>query len=320
MPDTDARSVWRIVPDPSGRTVTSTLDEMQADAAIVDTTTRTRSTIRPLTTARSNDIYPRGQITRADPQEGSSLQRHLRRGNLPAVRLAVIALLALAAPAAAQQVDKQVVISIAGPELKGGILSEITWDGGVLLIQGVFALPSGNLDAHYFVVPLEPVSVQKRTEQTAASLKYWKVKASRVSPTGIGQIVAKSDTKMPQFGIGSLERRVNDAVEMGGTQTKSILRLGSLTLLERDGPEPYDGETWSWSPAELNRIAYVDQKGDLWVATADGRHAQRLLKGDFTLPAWSDDGRAIAVAEHKKEGSWEISLVHLPEAFRRSDR
>jgi hypothetical protein len=104
---------------------------------------------------------------------------------------------------------------------------------------------------------------------------------------------------------------------MGGTQTKSLLRLGPLVLLERDGPEPYDGETWSWSPPELNRVAYVDAKGDLWIARADGRDARRLLRGDFTLPAWSEDGRMIAIAERKEGGRrWDISIVHLPEAYR----
>jgi hypothetical protein len=122
---------------------------------------------------------------------------------------------------------------------------------------------------------------------------------------------------MPHFGIGSLERRIGEAVEMGGTQTKSLLRLGPLVLLERDGPEPYDGETWSWSPPELNRVAYVDAKGDLWIARADGRDARRLLRGDFTLPAWSEDGRMIAIAERKEGGRrWDISIVHLPEAYR----
>ncbi|MCA1561136.1 MAG: hypothetical protein LC753_08640, partial [Acidobacteria bacterium] len=123
--------------------------------------------------------------------------------------------------------------------------------------------------------------------------------------------------KMPQFGIGSLERRIGDAVDLGGTQTKTQIRLGSLTLLERDGQEPYDGETWSWSPAPLNRIAYVDGKGDLWVARADGRNARRLMKGNFTLPAWSDDGRTIAVAERMDGGRrWEISVIHLPPDLR----
>jgi hypothetical protein len=122
---------------------------------------------------------------------------------------------------------------------------------------------------------------------------------------------------MPQFGIGSLERRLGEAHDMGGTQTKSVIRLGQLVLLEREGPEPYDGETWSWSPPELNRIAYVDGKGDLWTAMADGRRPTRVLKGDFTLPAWSPDGRSIAVAERKDGGRrWEISVVHLPASTR----
>ena len=61
----------------------------------------------------------------------------------------------------------------------------------------------------------------------------------------------------------------------------------------------------------------MDGKGDLWVASADGRNARRLLKGDFTLPAWSDDGKAIAVAEKKDGGRrWDISVVLLPEALR----
>jgi Tol biopolymer transport system component len=98
-----------------------------------------------------------------------------------------------------------------------------------------------------------------------------------------------------------------------------VLRLGDLLLLERSGAvPPYDGETWSWSPPELNRIAYVDQRGDLWVASADGRKPQRLIRGEFTLPAWSDDGRVIAVAERKNGGKrWEISVVQVPQELRK---
>ena len=83
---------------------------------------------------------------------------------------------------------------------------------------------------------------------------------------------------------------------------------------ERHGTiPPYDGEIWSWSPAELNRVAYVDGKGDLWIAHADGRDPQQVVRGNFTLPAWSDDGRLIAVAERKNGGKkWEISVITLP--------
>lgn len=211
----------------------------------------------------------------------------------------------------AQQAEKVLVLSISGPDLRDGIISEITWDGGALLLQGVFAQADGALKAQYFVIPTERVTLMRRDDQTQASLDYWRMKSSRVSPTGLGRISSKSDTQMPQFGIGNLERRIGDAVDMGGTQTRSMLRVGNLVILDRAGPEPYDGETWSWSPLELNKIAYVDGKGDLWIAGADGRGAKRILKGSFTLPAWSPDGRAIAIAERKDHRRWDISLVHL---------
>jgi Tol biopolymer transport system component len=85
-------------------------------------------------------------------------------------------------------------------------------------------------------------------------------------------------------------------------------------LYERHGvTAPYDGEVWSWAPPEMNRIAYVDKGGDLWMARVDGRDPQRVMKGNFTLPAWSEDGRMIAVAERKNGGKkWEISVVTLP--------
>jgi hypothetical protein len=232
--------------------------------------------------------------------------------------LTVLALSILAAlPLPAQQPDKQLVATITGPELRGGIVAALSWDGSVLILQGVFAEPGGELKAQYFVAAGDGMTIEKRDSQTERAERYWKMKASRLSPTGLGRIESASDTKMPMYGVGSLERRVGEAVDMGGTRTRSVLKLGSLIMLERDGAEPYDGETWSWSPAELNRIAYVDGKGDLWIARADGRDTRRLLRGDYTLPAWSEDGRTLAIAERKDGGRrWDVSVIHLPETLR----
>jgi hypothetical protein len=217
-----------------------------------------------------------------------------------------------------QAVERQHVLTITAAEIDGGVLSEITWDHGALLLQGAVANPVGSLSGRYVLVPAEGTTVARLTEQTPPSLEYWQRKAKRQSPTGLGAITSRSDSKMPMYGIAGLERRVGDAVDMGGMQQKIVLRLNKLVIHERDRPiEPYDGEVWSWSPAELNRIAYVDGRGDLWVAGADGRDSRRLLKGAFTLPAWSDDGKAIAVAEMKDGGRrWEISLVLLPPDLR----
>jgi len=239
------------------------------------------------------------------------------------ISAAVAVFCAALAPAGAEQViERQLVVTITPKELEGGILTEITWDNGALMLQGAVANPDGSLSGRYLVVPAKTTKLTQAKEQTDASLDYWLRKSKRMSPTGLGRIESGVDAKLPMYGIGGLERRIGDAVDMGGTQQKHTLRLNSLILFEREGGvEPYDGELWSWSPAELNRIAYVDGKGDLWIAAADGSTAARLLKGDFTLPAWSDDGSMIAVAEKKNGGRrWDVFVLMLPEPLRRAAR
>jgi Tol biopolymer transport system component len=228
--------------------------------------------------------------------------------------LLVVAALAAPLTAFAQSAEKQLVVTITSEQLKGGVVSEITWDGNVLVLQGVFAKPSGELDAQYFVLPARDVELQQRASHTEGSAKYWEMKSRRVSPTGIGTITIGKDAKMPMYGIASQEQRMYDATQMGGTQVLHATTLGSLLLNERDGPvPPYDGEVWSWSPPHLNRVAYTNKDGDLWIARADGRDPLRLVRGNFTLPAWSDDGQFIAVAERKNGGrKWEISIVTIP--------
>ena len=231
--------------------------------------------------------------------------------------LFAVALL-LPVQAIAQTAERQVIVTISAAELKGGVVSEIAWDKGTLMLQGVFANPDGSLSAQSFVSPAPNVALEQRKEHTSESLKYWDSKARTRSPTGIGQISMSSDAKLPMYGIASQGQRMSDAVSMGGTQKLHVVKLNGLTLYERSGDiPPYDGEVWSWSPAELNRIAYVNKDGDLWVARADGSGPERLLKGNFTLPAWSDDGKLIAVAERKNGGkTWEISVVTVPPRLR----
>ena len=179
------------------------------------------------------------------------------------------------------------------------------------------ALEKGQPKAHYFAVPGRGMELRALDALPPTVETYWKRKASRKSPTGLGTITLVSGSKLPMYGVASQEKRFADAMDMGGTQISHEFRIGTLVLHVRRDTAPYDGEIWSWSPAEVNRIAYVDEKGDLWIAKADGRDPERLLKGHFTLPAWSEDGRVLAVAERKGDGGkWEVSVIHLPERFR----
>jgi hypothetical protein len=178
---------------------------------------------------------------------------------------------------------------------------------------------SGAMRAGYFTAPGRGMELVASKQPPAGMARYWKVKSNRVSPTGLGRITDTHDAKMPMYGIASQAQRFVDAHEMGGTVQTHALKLHDLTIHSRtSGVPPYDGEVWSWSPPELNRIAFVDGKGDVWIARADGRDPERVLKGNYTLPAWSDDGRTLAVAERKDSGrKWEVSVVHLPERYRR---
>ncbi|MGH9348671.1 MAG: TolB family protein [Vicinamibacterales bacterium] len=235
-----------------------------------------------------------------------------------ASRYLIVAMLASASGLAAQRADKELVATLTGPLLDGGIVAALAWDGGTLVIQSAAMEPTGALKAGYFTTRGRGMQVVALAQAPPAVERYWKMKASRTSPTGLGKITAGSDARLPMYGIASLEQRLFDAHEMGGTQQTHELRLERLVIHSRaGGVEPYDGEVWSWSPPELNRIAYVDHKGDLWIARADGRNAERLMRGRFTLPAWSEDGRTLAVAERQDQGRrWEISVIHLPEQHR----
>lgn len=232
--------------------------------------------------------------------------------------MVIVVVLAASMPgiSPAQAPDRELVATISGKLLAGGLVTGLAWDGGTLIIQTA-AMEKGEPKAHYFAVPGRGMELRPLEGLPTAVEGYWKKKASRKSPTGLGTISLVTGSKLPMVGIASQEKRFADAMDMGGTQISQEFRIGDLVIHRRRDTAPYDGEVWSWSPAEVNRIAYVDEQGDLWIANADGRSPERLLKGHFTLPAWSDDGRVLAFAERKGDGSkWDVSIVHLPDRFR----
>jgi hypothetical protein len=234
--------------------------------------------------------------------------------------LALVLIVATLATAAhAQTLDKELVATLSGPALQRAIVSELLWDGGLLIIQSAALQADGQLMPGYFAAPGANMELRRLEAAPASAERYWKLKASRVSPTGLGTIRVRTDAQPEMFGVGTQQARLLNAVAFGGMNTTHELRLGRLVIHSRKGPEaPYDGEVWAWSGPELNRIAYVDGKGDLWIARADGHGAERILRGPVTLPAWSEDGRLIAVSERKDAGArWDISVVRVPDRFRK---
>lgn len=229
-------------------------------------------------------------------------------------------LLALSAAIGVTQSSEKVLIaSIESAAVDHGAVSELIWNGKELVV--LVAVPRtgapGAYDARFYALPGPGVHLRRLPAPPPGREAYWKLKASRISPTGLGRIVKSSDSALPMTGIGSLESRMDGAAEFGAMNRRYDIRLNSLLLHTSKARDPYDGEVWAWSPVERNQIAYIDGKGDLWIADADGDDAKRLLKGDFLLPAWSDDGAAVAVVERNAARKrWDVFVVPVPRAVR----
>ena len=212
----------------------------------------------------------------------------------------------------AQNAEKLLMASIDAAAVEQGAVAELTWDGHELVI--LFAIPRGSgYEPRFYSVAGPGVALRQLPAPPAARDEYWKKKASRLSPTGLGRIEKSSDAKMPMMGIGSLEQRLGNAADMGGMDQTFEVKLNARLLHSRKQRDVYDGEVWGWSPVDQNQIAYVDGKGDLWIARADGVDPKRIAKGSFLLPAWSLDGRAIAVVERNtSKKRWDVYVVTVP--------
>ena len=214
-----------------------------------------------------------------------------------------------------QASEKVLIASIQASAVDNGVVSELIWNGKELVV--LVAVPQTGAarayDARFYALPGPGVELRRLPAPPAAREAYWKQKASRISPTGLGKIVKAADSSMP-MGIGGLESRLEGAAaDFGSMDKRYDIHLNALLLHTSRARDTYDGEVWAWSPPEQNQIAYVDGKGDLWIAAADGANPKRLLKGNFVLPAWSLDGTAIAVVERNTgKKRWDVFVVPVP--------
>jgi hypothetical protein len=101
------------------------------------------------------------------------------------------------------------------------------------------------------------------------------------------------------------------AEQTGGTQVVSLLRLFGQVIGEFDDEMIVPGYTFSWSPEELRLIAYRSTSGRLAIMNDDGRTETCAATRDVLLPAWSDDGAAIAYLERLNGKKLALRVVEI---------
>jgi hypothetical protein len=101
------------------------------------------------------------------------------------------------------------------------------------------------------------------------------------------------------------------AEQTGGTQVVSLLRLHGQVIGEFDNEMIVPGYTFSWSPEHLRLIAYRSASGRLAIMNDDGRTETCAATRDVLLPAWSDDGAAIAYLERLNRKKLALRVVEI---------
>jgi hypothetical protein len=150
--------------------------------------------------------------------------------------LALAVVTTLVTAANAQTLDKELVATLSGAATTRAIVSELLWDGGMLIIQSAELQADDRLTPRYFAAPGPNMELRRLDAAPPSADRYWKLKASRVSPTGLGTIRMRSDSQTEMFGVGTQQARLLNAVGFGGMNTTHELHLGRLLIHSPDLP------------------------------------------------------------------------------------
>ena len=125
---------------------------------------------------------------------------------------------------------------------------------------------------------------------------------------GIGANKAVYLTDSP---IGLTGQALTLSKQSGGKRVVNRLLLKGHVIGEFVDELIVPGYTFSWSPEELRLIVYRAQSGRLTIMDDTGITETIAETKDIMLPAWSDDGAAIAYLEHVRGSRFSIRIVEV---------
>jgi hypothetical protein len=190
--------------------------------------------------------------------------------------------------------------------------------------------------AHHYVVAATGGSPKEVESEPDWAAKYWAWKSWKAAPGSAAFAISLDERRevlRPTSAVrGSAEAGMGgDAttgVAVGGggpggagggtmtigeSQNASIrtMRLKGEVIGEWVNSVIVPGQTFGWSPAGLNLIAFSAKNEDLVIMDEQGRKQKIDTAKATSLPAWSDDGKKLAYVEQKDRKKFTLNVVEI---------
>lgn len=216
------------------------------------------------------------------------------------------------------------------PHVVRGRPARLAWsdDGATLYLQTVEGATQQTLRLHHYLVRKggKPTAIETQPEWVDA---YWQWKSAKTFVGDLGLridvdsssevldnlngIGANKGVYLTDSPIGVTGEALMLSKQSGGRRTVNRLMLKGHIIGEFVDELIVPGYTFSWSPEELRLIVFRAQSGRLTVMDDSGRTETMLATKDVVLPAWSDDGAAIAYLERIRGSRFSIRVIEVDE-------
>src|SRR5439155_16753445 len=176
---------------------------------------------------------------------------------------------------------------------------------------------------HYMVRKGSPAKAIERQPKWVE--EYWKWKSAKVffgdplltiqvktDRQVLDNLNGTADNKAAYLSDTPLSgRQLMLARQPGQTRVTNRLVLNGVSIGEFVDELIVPGYTFSWSPEELRLIAFRANTGRLSIMNEDEKIQTVRRTANIILPAWSDDGAAIAYLERNDRRTFTLFVVEI---------
>lgn len=231
-------------------------------------------------------------------------------------------------------------VAIAAPKLVGqidtgklkGEPTELAWgpDGAQFFLQTSERDKQAMIaNPRFFLISASDAKVKKVDEKPDWEAPYWLFKSNEYAP---GSEKVAIDVKDEQRLATSTSSPMGGALAKGGTSASqgatmddavnaanNMQQVHVITLMlkgEQIGQfvnqQFLPGYTFSWSPEQVGKIAYVNDSGRLAIMDVKGTNKQQVDgTKNVLLPAWKADGSKIAFLQKAGRNKYDLYVADV---------